>query len=1129
MSIPTGTSAASYTPVSALSAGTHTLYVQEQDLAGNWSAAGSFAIIIDTTPPSFPVVSGSSLTGSSKPTWTWASGGSGGNGTYRYRIDNSDLTAQPTTTLKTFTPASDLTDGTHTLYVQEQDDAGNWSASGQFATRIDLTPPATTAAPVGASYSTTQTVTLSCNDGTGSGCAGTWYALDSVPPTGLSPTIPYTAPLSITKNTTLVFRSVDALGNGEEIQSATYTFIPGYTKLSLELSDPTIVFNGSVTVFGKLQNLTSPSNNADPTGSLVTITIQDPDGIQTTQDVPILNKDGQYIQQLSGFNKKGAYIISARFKGVSLLSPSDSAALPLLVGASAGYAILVEGKLSGANSEGLDSHNKTANRIYQKLKSRGFVDDNIYYFNYDTSQPGVDATPSLTEIQFAVQSWAKSRMNGLPAPLYLIMVDHGSSNEFHIDSEIIAPADLAGWLTSLEAGLNTQARLEKRVVIIGSCFSGSFINKLSKGPTIDTASSQVVDAGRVIITSAAPNEVSYKGPLESDGIRSGEYFLEELFTQLERGQTLRQSFLAAATQTRSYTQKGGASTNSNAPYFDGAVQHPMLDDNGDGLGSNGLTDDPSQDGASVASLLLGAGLGHSTNSALNPAEIDQVTPTIFLSPAQTTAQLWATVTDNTQVDSAVWVEVRNMSQALTTTTGTEQVALATTKIPMVLNGSRWEVTVANLTENGSYDIFYFVRDKDTLKLAPMKRSVVFHGIASNPAPPAPDMTNAEPVNASHQSTSLYFGWGAVSDSAPPHPPITYNLYLSKTPGFNPDSDPLVYRLENLAVNHAVVGPEAKLVYKDQYGNYTTYYWRVRAIDRYGAFSDSAVMMFDTATPDNADVVIVLGSVYDSATLSPVRARVEIIGNIPYPRVAVADVDGSYRFSNLGTTGVFTIITMANGYADNIKQIAIVSQGKLTTFTQNVVLSTATVATHAVTISLPGSGSGSVTSAPQDAQGNISCQAGSGPFCSGTFNAGQQVVLTATKSFGSIFSGWSGDTCSALTPICSIASLDSDKSITAAFDTTPPCFIYCTSPTSASYKTSLQTAYDAASNNDVILLQASIPAGGLTAYSATPKAITLKGGYDADFSANPPSTSFTAIQGTVIIQNGSLQVEGVSVW
>jgi hypothetical protein len=141
----TTTTGTSYTPVSALTSNaTHTFYVQERDAAGNWSASGSFAIVIDITPPNAPSVSGATPTNDTTPTWTWTPGGGGGNGTYRYKLDDSNLSSGATTTTGTsYIPVSALPDATHTLYVQERDAAGNWSAIGSFAIVINTTlPPA---------------------------------------------------------------------------------------------------------------------------------------------------------------------------------------------------------------------------------------------------------------------------------------------------------------------------------------------------------------------------------------------------------------------------------------------------------------------------------------------------------------------------------------------------------------------------------------------------------------------------------------------------------------------------------------------------------------------------------------------------------------------------------------------------------------------------------------------------------------------------------------------------------------------------------------------------------------------------------------------------------------------------
>jgi trimeric autotransporter adhesin len=73
------------------------------------------------------------------------------------------------------------------------------------------------------------------------------------------------------------------------------------------------------------------------------------------------------------------------------------------------------------------------------------------------------------------------------------------------------------------------------------------------------------------------------------------------------------------------------------------------------------------------------------------------------------------------------------------------------------------------------------------------------------------------------------------------------------------------------------------------------------------------------------------------------------------------------------------------------------------------------------VTLTGTGSGSVTSAP----GGITCPS----VCTANFNSGTSVILTATPGSGSTFSGWSG-ACSGV-GACSV-SMTAAKSVTATF-------------------------------------------------------------------------------------------------
>ncbi len=122
--------------------GEYTFTVSSSDVAGN-SGSDSYTWTLDTTAPNPPSVSGPEFTNDATPTWSWTSGGNG-NGRFRYKLDDPNLETGATETLVlSYTPSSDLDDGKHTLYVQEQDDAGNWSTSGGFEVTIDTEAPDT--------------------------------------------------------------------------------------------------------------------------------------------------------------------------------------------------------------------------------------------------------------------------------------------------------------------------------------------------------------------------------------------------------------------------------------------------------------------------------------------------------------------------------------------------------------------------------------------------------------------------------------------------------------------------------------------------------------------------------------------------------------------------------------------------------------------------------------------------------------------------------------------------------------------------------------------------------------------------------------------------------------------------
>jgi hypothetical protein len=142
----------------------------------------------------------------------------------RFRNDDTNVWSTPETfaTTKAWTLSSG--DGTKIVHADFKDIPGLWSdwfypCSASIV--LDTTSPSTTASPTGGTYFSAQSVTLTCNDGSGSGCDKIYYTTDGSTPTTSSAV--YSSPISIATTTTLKFFSRDKAANSESVKTETYT------------------------------------------------------------------------------------------------------------------------------------------------------------------------------------------------------------------------------------------------------------------------------------------------------------------------------------------------------------------------------------------------------------------------------------------------------------------------------------------------------------------------------------------------------------------------------------------------------------------------------------------------------------------------------------------------------------------------------------------------------------------------------------------------------------------------------------------------------------------------------------------------------------------------------------------
>ena len=171
--------------------------------------------------------------------------------------------------------------------------------------------------------------------------------------------------------------------------------------------------------------------------------------------------------------------------------------------------------------------------------------------------------------------------------------------------------------------------------------------------------------------------------------------------------------------------------------------------------------------------------------------------------------------------------------------------------------------------------------------------------------------------------------------------------------------------------------------------------------------------------------------------------------------------------------------------------------------------------YLLTVSLSGSGGGSVNSTLPEPVGLLSCASGSPAGCSNSFAYGTSVTLAATPDWKSSFTGW-GTPCSG-TGGCTI-TMAGASGVAAIFDMVPRVRTGGTTPVDYA---SLQDAYDHAGAGDT--LKAKVFIFGENLLLTRNIAVTLAGGYSEDFAS---VTGATTVLGSLTIEQGTADISNL---
>ncbi|MES0336936.1 MAG: C13 family peptidase [Candidatus Magnetobacterium sp. LHC-1] len=234
-------------------------------------------------------------------------------------------------------------------------------------------------------------------------------------------------------------------------------------------------------------------------------------------------------------------------------------------------AVIVAGSGPDVRPRLWDEISLNANYAYRALNYQGFAKDAISYLSYDTEldldnngiADDVDGKPTNSNLKKALTEWAPGAKD-----VVVYLMGHGGSEKFRIgETETLSASELGQWLDTLQGKISG-----KLTVVYEACESGSFLSYLR------SASGK----NRIVFTSISSGQ--YANFLSGGEIS----FSYPFWNGVSSGESVYDSYVAGKTIIDSEHWK----------------QTPLLDDNGNGIGSD------STDGTVAKAYTIGLGLKH---------------------------------------------------------------------------------------------------------------------------------------------------------------------------------------------------------------------------------------------------------------------------------------------------------------------------------------------------------------------------------------------------------------------------------------------------------------------------------------------------------------------------------------
>ncbi|MBF0230534.1 MAG: cadherin-like domain-containing protein [Desulfamplus sp.] len=340
---------------------------------------------------------------------------------------------------------------------------------------------------------------------------------------------------------------------------------------------------------------------------------------------------------------------------------------------SMGRAIIIAG--GGGSTTLYPYSNKLCQQMYRLLKQRGFTDNDIIYIN--PQPPDIDEDGYLdnelldydlfepeSQLKEAFAKAAQSQSG------QFILYVHGHADKDYL--KITKEYEISS--LELKSLINTIPKALEQVIVLDTCYSGSFLD--------DLAGQSNGAAKRVVLTSADDKTVAWNVEVTN--------FSEKFIRSLRSGHTLKEAFDDAEDMIAGNSQLFGGQT-------------PWLDDNGDGLYN-------AKDGVTAATIYL----GKKGVQAAEPPAITRVHPVIDIPEGKADTILWVETSpsgdDRVKKVSATLI---SPTYSLTEYQG-DATQFSENSVELKYNGAlnRYEALYGNFRQKGKWKIAYRVQGSD---------------------------------------------------------------------------------------------------------------------------------------------------------------------------------------------------------------------------------------------------------------------------------------------------------------------------------------------------------------------------------------------------------------------------------